>query len=291
MIFFSMSDKPERIEIDPDNILCGRIEVAYQVGDLIGLLRESRNIAIRLRAIAALSGKATDDADVLDALAAAALHDEHREVRKAAAAVFSRLRPDSVKDAKALRTVLLELRRDAYAGVRSLAYNGLRGFHDPTLREVFMEGMRDSSYYVEAAAMNCLLDADDREGWSIVQPRLVSRSYNDVLALAALDWAPKFVTSESFETVQRLAGPGHAFALRAKAFETLLDMRPSIEQVRGMLLRQLSEPRAAIRSFSVSALKVLGDTEARRIALEHLEQERDPRIRALIRESYGKDAR
>ncbi len=291
VLHFSLQRVPARVEIDPDNILCGRIDIEQSDEQLIAELRESRSIAIRLRAVGKLAGRITSRPELFSVLADCARSDRHRAVRKAAAAVCTNIDSTAGVDRGALRALFLDLRSDANSGVRALAFNGLRKFHDPSLRDVFLEGMRDSSCYVEAGAMNCLLDADGRDAWSILEPRLTSSSRDDVLAMAALDWVPDHRSPEALGVVLKLAGPGHSLALRAKAFETLLRLKPGVEQVRELLLKQLLEPRWQLRLYAVSALTVLGREEAERMAYQQLARESDPRVREHIMKVIGSGVR
>lgn len=284
---FALGAAPLRVEVDPDNILCGRIHVEQSVADAIQALHTSGSVAIRLRIVAALARHAGTDPDALDALAHSARADGHRAVRKAAVAACVDAASPSGGRTTSLKKLFLDVSKDASSGVRALAYHGFRKLRDASLREVFVHGLRDSSYYVEAAAMNCLLDVDTADGWHVVRQRLRTRSHTDILALAALDWVQHFRGQEALREVRTLAGPGHSLALRAKAFETLLSLGDDAQSVRTLVEGMLAEPRYQIRLYAVSALAVFGRPEAQRRAMAHLTTESDPRVRDRIRQLYG----
>ncbi|MCZ7558051.1 MAG: M1 family metallopeptidase [Bacteroidia bacterium] len=284
---FALGAAPLRVEVDPDNILCGRIQIEHGVTDAIRALQSSGSVVIRLRMVAELASHAGTDTDAFDALAHCARTDAHRAVRKAAVVACVDAASPSGGRTDFLKKLFLDVSKDVHSGVRALAYHGFRKLRDVSLREVFEGGMRDSSYYVEAAAMNCLLDGDTTNGWSVIRQRLRSRSHMDILALAALDWVRHFPGQEALREVRALAGPGHSLALRAKAFETLLSLGDDAQSVRALVEGMLAEPRYQIRLYAVSALAVFGRAEAQRRAMAHLTTESDPRVRDRIRQLYA----
>lgn len=211
-------------EVDPENLVCGRIGVDYTTDESIRLLREAHSPAQRLLAAEALVVD-IEDGKVRDALFAAAADDAHREVRKAVATLLSRLQPEGRPYAKELRDLFVDLTRDSHAAVRSTALNGLYNFRDPALLPLFHRMLEDSSYYVEASAMNCIL-AIDTAAITVVQERLRKASREDVLALAALDWVHRYRMTALLADVRRLAGPGNGIRLRRKAIEILQELAP-----------------------------------------------------------------
>jgi aminopeptidase N len=284
---FALADEPLRVEVDPDNVICGRIDVEQSLDEAIMALRTSGSIAVRLRTIAELAAQAGKDAKALEALADCARGDGHRAVRKAAAAACVDAVTEEGDRRDLLKSLFLDLTRDATSGVRALAYHGFRKLRDTSLCDVFSRGLRDSSYYVEAAAMNCLLDVDTADGWSVVRQRLRTRSHNDILALAALDWVQHFPGQGAIQEVRALAGPGRSLAVRAKAFEALLSLGEEARRIRAMVEGMLVEPRYQMRMYAVSALTVFGRAEARRRAQEHLTTEPDSRVRDRIQQLFG----
>jgi len=224
-----------------------------------------------------------DEAGAREALLRAAGADAHREVRKAALACIADAAFPTARDRDNAKALFLRARHDAASGVRATAYGGLRRLGDAALRPLFEEGLRDSSYYVEAAAMNCLLAIDTVTTWDVIRTRLTARSHGDILCLAALDWVRSFPTSECLEILHTLAGPGHSLAVRAKAFEQLLYLEPRAEKIRLLLLGMSKEPRSSIRQYAASALPLLGRHEARAVALDMLAQEKHPYVRERLR--------
>jgi len=271
--------------VDPDNILCGRVSVDYSIEELDALTR-SPYLAVSMRALHAL-GERLHEPGVWSSLAIAARQDGRAEIRKQALARLIDNERGLVNNAVEAKRLLLDLRLDAVSGVRATSYNGLRRFSSEIPRDVFIEGLSDSSYYVEAAAMNCLLEADTAGAWPFLRERLLSNSHSDILSLAALDWLGTFRHEEAQRIARTLAGPGHSLALRSKAFEKLLEMNMHPDTIRTLLLRAIDEPRMWIRYYFISALSVLGQAEARRHAARRYVVETDPRVRDLIRERYG----
>lgn len=274
--------RPGMIEVDPAGVLVGRIAVEYTVAELASILEHSRHIGMRLRAIEDLRAR-IDEAGVREALLRAAGADGHREVRKAALACIADAAFPTARDRDNAKALFLRARHDAASGVRATAYGGLRRLGDAALRPLFEEGLLDSSYYVEAAAMNCLLAIDTVTTWDVLRSRLTARSHGDILCLAALDWVRSFPTSECLEILHTLAGPGHSLAVRAKAFEQLLYLEPRAEKIRSLLLGMSKEPRSSIRQYAASALPLLGRHEARAVALDMLAQEKHPYVRERVR--------
>lgn len=284
---FLLEDDDSRfVEIDPDNVLCARLTVDYENAERIRLLRKSGSVAQRILAVEELAG-AVDDEDVREALFAAAEGDPHREVRKAAATQLANLRPAQLGFREELRALFVRLAGDTYSGVRSTALNGLNNFRDARLLPFFHRMLDDSSYYVEASAMNCILTVDSLGSGEVVALRLEKESHGDVLRIAAMDWVQRYRMRDHLPVMRRLASPGHSIAVRTKSFETLLVLREAPETLLAMLLGWLDEPQAGIRGWAASALRLFGEEEARRILRPRAQAERHPQVRAVFRELYG----
>ena len=215
-------DGPERryFEVDPENLLCARLAVDYSVDERIRLLREARSPAQRMLAAEGLVADVSRP-EVRQALFAAAESDAHREVRKWAATLLTRLQPDEWPFAGELRSLFLRLTGDSHSGVRSTAVNGLNNFRDPSLLPTFRRLLADSSYYVEASAMNAILTVDSTGSVHILRERLAKESHNDVLRLAAIDWVLRYRITELLPDLRRLAMPGISIPVRRKALEIL----------------------------------------------------------------------
>lgn len=284
---FPLEDGDGRfVEIDPDNVLCARVTVDYENAERIRLLREAESVAQRILAAEALAGE-LDDEDVRHAVFAAAESDPHREVRKAAATQLANLRPERLGYREELRALFVRLTRDSHSGVRSTALNGLNNFRDAGLLPLFQRMLGDSSYYVEASAMNCILTVDSVASGDVVARRLEKDSHGDVLRLAAMDWVQRYRMGTLLPVMRKLAGPGNSIPVRTKSFETLLVLREAPETLLGMLLAWLDEPQAGIRGWAASALRLFGEEEARRILRPRVQGERHPQVRAVFRELYG----
>jgi HEAT repeat protein len=102
-----------------------------------------------------------------------------------------------------------------------------------------------------------------------------------------MDWVQKYRYLQFVPQLRRLAGPGHSVPVRGKSFETLLILRDDPASMRALLLGWLDEPHAPVRAWAVSALRLFGDEEARRILLPRVKNEENPRVRSMIREMYG----
>ena len=267
---------------DPENILCARIAVDYDTREYLRVLRAAESPMQRIDAAAALIAS-VGDAGVRRALANAAEHDAHREVRKAVATKLADLRDPGGALAGDLRGLFLRLLRDPYSGVRSTAVNGLNNFRDRTLLPRFHDMLSDSSYYVEAAAMNGILAVDSLGSREVVAARLEKRSHGDVLASAALDGVRRYRMTEFLPVVRRLTAPGNEIALRVRALETLLVMGDTPAFLHQTLRAWLDESRAEIRAWAVSALVIFGSDEARRMLGARFATERDPRVRDAMR--------
>lgn len=300
------TDLEQYMLFDPYRVICGRIHTDASEDDWQALLtktlkgdeawhrlitparkiayterfgREQRKDGTRREA----EVEAFDDWKVIMALAE---HDPHPAVRKAAATRLAELQPQEVEFAVELEELYLRLLDDQASGVRATALNGLHNFRNPALLQVFRRMLADSSFYAEASAMNNILSVDSISSVDIVRSRLRADSPSDVLPLAALDWVRRYRYTALRDVVVNLAGPGHSPALRAKAFETLLILRTDPEVIKSLLLRQLAEPAPEFRLYAVSALRLFGMDEARRILLERLPDEQHPRVRALMRHLY-----
>lgn len=269
------------LEFDPENVLCARITVDYTTDEYLGLLRTAGSPMQRIDAATAL-GADIGEPRVRRALTAAAEGDPHREVRKSVATTLADLRLIHGESGEETRVLFLRLLADPFAGVRATAVNGLNNFRDRALLPRFRHMLDDSSYYVEAAAMNAMLTVDSIGSRDVVAARLEKRSHGEVLALAALDWVQRYRLTDLLPGVRRLAAPGNEIVVRQRAFEVLLDLGESPATLHAMLVAWLGEPRPEIRAWAVSALVIFGSAEARRMLGDRLATERDPRVRAAM---------
>ncbi|MFA6232656.1 MAG: M1 family metallopeptidase [Bacteroidota bacterium] len=274
------------LEIDPENLICGRIRVDYSLDERIRLLKDAGSPAQRILAAEALASEMKKEY-VREALFAAARTDSHREVRKGVATQLANLRPDTITFGGDLKEILVLLTEDSFSGVRSTALNGLNNFRDAGSIPLFRVMLEDSSYYVEASAMNCILTVDSVGGAEVVGEHLAKESYADVLQLAAMDWVRKYRYQQFIPLLRRLAAPGHSVAVRTKSLETLLLLRDDPEALRTIILGWIDEPHAPVRAWAVSALRLFGDAEARRILIPRLPGEKNGHVRSVIRELYG----
>jgi aminopeptidase N len=274
------------LEFDPENVLCARIAVDYDTEESLTLLRSAASPIQRIDAAAALIETVGDDR-VRRALLVAAEHDRHRAVRKAIATRLAELRDTRSDLAADLRALFLRLLEDPASGVRATAVNGLNNFRDHALLPRFHAMLADSSYYVEAAAMNAMLTVDSVGSRDVVAARLAKRSHGDVLALAALDWVRRYRMVEFLPAVRRLAAPGNEIVPRIRAMETLIVVGEAPDVLHATLRAWLDEPRAEIRAWAVSALVIFGPDEARRMLGDRIATERDPRVRAAMHALRG----
>lgn len=291
---------------DPERRICGRVHVDYSAEERAELLRLASNTEmssakgedagagtvvpapwrVLLAERIVEDEEAMRDGDIRGVLFDAAAADPVPAVRKAAATKLAERRPVQIAWADDLREILLRLREDAASGVRATALNGLNNFRDPALIPIFRSMLSDSSYYVEASAMNGLLALDSTGSIGVVRERLLSDSYGDVLALAALDWVRRYRLVDLQDIVINLAGPGHGPALRAKAFETLLALRTAPAVLRKIILNMLGEPRPEFRIYAISALQMFGREEARDLMRSRLAGEDNPRVRAHMKKLF-----
>lgn len=284
---FAIDGEDDRfLEFDPKNIICGRLNVDYTLEERIRILREAGSPAQRILAIEQLAPQAEQE-KVREALFTAALSDPHRDVRKSAATKLANLNSDTISFAGELREIFVKLTNDGFSGVRSTALNGLNNFRDPLLIPLFRRMLEDSSYYVEASAMNCILSVDSIGSTEVVRERLEKKSYSDILQLAAMDWVQKYQYLQFIPLLRGLAAPGHNVAVRTKSFETLLLLQDAPEVLHALILGWIDEPHAPIRVWAVSALRLFGDAEARRVLLPRVPAEKNPRVRSVMRELYG----
>ena len=295
------TDLEQHMLIDPYRVICGRISTDASETEWQALFTEAlkgdetwhtfissawkidyteRFTRERRAANTIREAEAMEDWTVVMALAE---RDPSPDVRKAAATRLAELKPGDVDFADDLEELFRRLLDDAASGVRATALNGLHNFRNRELLPVYKSMLADSSYYVEASAMNNILDVDSVSSADIVRQRLLADSPADILPLAALDWVRRYRYEEFRDIVLDLAGPGHSPALRAKAFETLLILRTDVGVIKSLLLRRLGEPAPLFRMYAVSALRLFGLDEARRIARQRLSDEQHPRVRELMR--------
>ncbi len=250
----ALDSPPVFISPDHGSAICGRIHFEQSTEELLAHLRFNPDAIKRIEAGLALVPHATDPA-VRRALFESAAGDRFYGVRFRIADALAAVKPDSVSYSNELRGLWIALLDDPRPPVRSTALNGLNRYRDISLKPHFERMLSDSSVYVEAAAMNCLLAVDSsRAIREVVLKRLEGKSYQDVLALAAMDWVELYNIKEAEERLWKLAGPGASLQLRSRALMTLLALEADPFRIKEMLLKQLGEPAWQFRATAASLL-------------------------------------
>ncbi|MBR9978524.1 MAG: M1 family metallopeptidase [Bacteroidetes bacterium] len=272
-------------EIDPSNLLCARIHPGYSREEWLRLLHTARSPAQRILAVEALF-PFIGQQEIRRVLFDVAERDAHRDVRMRAATLLAELRPDTLSTSGEFQSCFIRLTSDVSSRVRATALNGLYHYRDPELLPLYHSMLQDSSYYVEAAAMNAILHSDAVLDTRLLRRRLEGDSHEDVLALAAMDWVRRHGLDEFIPVLRMRAMPGNNVRLRARAFETLLHLSDSATVLLKMAAAWLEEDRPEVRSFAVRALRLFDTQEVRNIMQRHAAREEDERVRALIRRLY-----
>jgi hypothetical protein len=208
-------------------------------------------------------------------------------VRRAIALRLAGLKPDSISWSADLREALRDLSHDPSPGVRAPALNGLNNFRDAGLKTLYRALLADSSYYVEAAAMNCLLTVDSTGAADVVGARLRIPSREDVLALNALAWTAKYRYRQFLSAVDSLAQPGPALRLRLEALRTLAALGAPRERFAALASGALDEPVPEARILGVLAARYLGGPDAVALLRARLGRETDDDVRAAIGRLLG----
>jgi HEAT repeat protein len=205
------------------------------------------------------------------------LKDPFYGVRLLAASAMSAQDPDSCTYAGEIRRRLVELVQDPRSAIRSTACNGLGRFHDRALLPVFQRLLDDSSYYVEASAMNGILAVDSAAYMRVLMPRLNESSYQDILAKAALGWVIDHRTPVPADSIAEILTIGHSNSLRFLAIRAMIELR-YVEKLWKSLLAMLDEPDPESRLLAVSAIAVF-PAEIRKPVLEaRMVIETDPEV-------------
>ncbi len=274
---FRLPAPPRLVSVDEGSDLCASIDFPRSASELADQIRLDEDPIQRIRAARALISFCADPA-AREALKPAAAGDRFYGVREQTMLALSRLKPDSISWRNDLRGILLRGLKDARAPIRSLALSGLRAFHDSTLEQTFREMTGDSSYFVEAGAMQCLADVAGRRAVPVIATKMMTPSFHDVLALAALEIAGLLHVPELLTPVRRLASPGGTAAVRTGAIAALAaygsEAVPAIAQF-------LQEPSTLIREAAVRALARIPGADSREILRRAAMQDSDESIRKL----------
>jgi hypothetical protein len=279
---WTLPDRPSLVMIDPDGMICGRVMHELTTDELLDQFRSTGSVSRRIDAGVRLVERLADPrvrADFFSTLD----REPFFGVRLKVVSALARLKPDSISFRDELQQGLVRRMRDPKANVRSTALNGLNAFRDAALRPVFEAALRDSSYYVEAAAMNCLLTIDSTTTAGLVLRKLESRSYRDIVALAALDWVPRYRIAEALPIVRRLARPGCDRELRMKSINTLFEMGDQLDSLQSIVLALTREPSRDFRMFGASLIRTVYPLDADRRLRGLVDNEQDSRVRRHIR--------
>jgi aminopeptidase N len=281
--FLPTTAPPDMVVFDPSRVLLGVVTVHASAREWCDILEYSPDVPARMEAVSSLLDIGLKDTVVRRALMRAAVFDPFHGVRSEIAAHLAAAVTDDCLFKNELRYTLLELLKDRWPAVRAHACNGLGRFRDTSLIPVFRSLLADSSYYVEAAAMNGMLGVDSSGSANVVLQRLRAGSYHDVLRSSALDWVIRYSMKVATSELEALAGPEMGLDVRIKALRAMAD-RGQAESLWKVLTAMLEENSGDARILAASALISLFSKNAIPVVSRRLDRETDPRVRTMFRE-------
>ncbi|MBL0173752.1 MAG: hypothetical protein IPP94_00520 [Ignavibacteria bacterium] len=272
-----LAQAPMFVSVDHGSTVCGKIRLEQSPEEWMLQARQNPDPIKRAEAGVALLQFADRQA-VRAAVLDVAKNDRFWGVRVRITAALAGLRSDTLAWAAELKTSLVALSADRKSSVRANALNGLNRYRDRSLLPVFTAMLADSSYYVEAAAMNCAMSVDSVSSAGIVLTRLETKSYQDVVALAAMDWVARYRLRAAEPALLRLALPGGGPDVREKALATLAAIGTPRDTLVVLLKAQLREPVWQFRARAASALLAVAPREGAALVRAAREVEQDPRV-------------
>ena len=272
---------PDMVTIDPDGTICGRVTLESTPDELMMQFRHNPNAMKRIEAGLGLVRHLADQRIRKEFFTAIPV-EPYGNTRFKIATALSQLKPDSLSYTQELQQLFLKLVVDPQANVRSTALGGLNLYRDTLLRQVFITALADSSYFVEAAAMNCLLTIDSTSTEGIVMRKLQTPSYRNVVEHAALDWVVRYQFRNALPIVRNLASPGPSRELRMHAVTALFEMGYDPDTLRSIILSMLTEPSGDFRMFAITSLPRVFPADAANRLTALLSNEKDGRVRRHI---------
>jgi aminopeptidase N len=272
-----LAQAPAFVSVDHGSTLCGKIRLEQCPEEWILQLRTNPDPIKRAEAGVALLRMA-DRQDARAAVLEAARSDRFWGVRVRIAAALAGLKPDTLAWSAELKSALVAMTGDVKPSVRANALNGLNRYRSRSLLPVFTALLADSSYYVEAAAMNCVMTVDSVSSAGVVLTRLETKSYQDVVSLAAMDWVARYRMRAAEPALLRLARPGGSVDLRDKALATLAAIGAPRDTLLSLLKAQLREPVWQFRARAASALLAIAPREGIDLVRAARIVETDPRV-------------
>jgi aminopeptidase N len=284
--YIPTSQRPERIDIDPDQGVLAEIKETKS-RDLWLAQLSSPSVAARLRAVEYFKQSKTpaDKEALVKALSTEKFHGVQQEIARALADAGG----DICRDALLKGTEITDAR------VRRACVDALGKFAKDekvaaALKELIKKG--DASYAVEAAALGSYARLGQSDAVVMLTPWLDKPSHRDVLRSAALGGLGSSKDLASLDTLVNWSQKGKPRAARGAALRALgqLAKEPNLsDEQRNKIVKTVSaclekEDRRTVFA-AVNTLRDMGKAAASTLpALEALEQnEADGRIRNMVK--------
>lgn len=279
---FILPSKPLLVSFDHGSNLCAKIDYPKSTIDLIYQLLNDEDIVQRIQAGRVLIERSAEP-NVLDVLKRSIQNDSFYGVRQHLVERLADLNVDTIQFRSILKDIFLIAVHDSRSSIRASALGGLRKMKDETLRRTFENMLRDSSYHVLAASLQCLAGLDSNKAIPLLRKYLTYPSYRDVIATTVIELLTQFQARETITDIRDLASPGGSLQLRSTALDALGTLGGRDESVFEFFKERLKEPSANIREVAVRSLAKLKNEKTPAVLKEVLQSDVSERVKTVAK--------
>jgi aminopeptidase N len=279
---FTLPEKPLLVSFDHGTNLCAKILYQKSTQDIVYQLLNDEDHAQRIVAGRSLIERATEP-NALDAVKRSIQNDSYFGVRQQLVERLASVNADTIAYRSVLKDILLLALRDVRSSIRSTALGGLRKMKDVSLRTTFEKMLRDSSYYVIAASLQCLTDIDSIPAAPMLRKYLSYPSYRDAVVTTAMELLVRLKDQAAIPELRAKALPGGSITLRTSAIAALAKFMNVDSEIWNFLRDRLNEPSSIIQESALNAIAQNSDARTAPLLDEIIKTSSDERVKSAAK--------
>jgi aminopeptidase N len=252
---FTVDSKPLIVNFDRGNYLIKQVKFNRGDDELAYQLTRDGDVTGRVRAAIELKSRRGDTPS--KGLAQAVTKDPFWGVRLEAARSLSEHKND------AARAALIEAVKDKDSRIRRQAIQGLGGFKDAALADLYINVINtDPSYYAVAEAAAALGMSGSPRAYDVLIATLGKPSWQDTIRAGAMSGLAWLRDPRALEAAFKYAAPGNVATVRASAFHIIAEAGKKDDRALQFLTAALKEQSSQVLVSAIQALGTLGDPRA-----------------------------
>ena len=274
---FPVYQEPQLIIFDKGSKLLKKAHLEKTMDEWIFQLQHATDAVDRLQAIEELRWNVSESKTV-NALAEAAFEDPFWAVRQDAGWMLGESRQPGVSDS------LIILYGDRDSRVRKASVTALGNFYSEQVIKLLQHAFeKDSSYTVQAAALQSLVKVDSGNARRYIDDGLKKDSYGEIIHLTALQCIARRGDEDALNVLTRQTHDVFPARTRIKAIQLLAEGWKERDDVIQVLTQLLIDPSYHIRQVVIDLFGELKDLRTLDRLKTYADQETDER---LVRDAH-----